>query len=267
MNEEAKLILSAYRPNGQDADDPTFAEALNTARNEPELAAWLEDQQTFDRGVSRRLSEVTPPAGLRERILAGAKVSRRRSWWQWPQVWAVAAAVLVLLGLAPRLAPPRRQLAEWQKHAIGVLDDLEADRTGFDHEASSPAPLVAWLKEKSAPTPNVPTKLTSTETWGCKSWTWQGQHISLMCFKAGKQGVHLFTTERAKLANAPREGRPEFGRQGQWFVASWSAGDHTHMLAGLDGEPLLRQLIVSRGVPQPVILASLSTSALVNWRR
>lgn len=252
MKEEAKLILSAYRPHGQDADDPTFAEPLAAAAEDPALAAWLDEQQSFDRQVAERLAEVPIPAGLRERILAGGKVSRQRQWWQWPQFWAVAAAITIMVAVAPHFAPPKRQVAEWQKHALGVLDDLEAGKVGFEHEGKDSTTLTAWLKDHSAPMPKVPAKLASTETWGCKMWTWQGQRISLMCFKAGAKGVHLFTTERAALANAPREGRPEFARYGQWFVASWSVGANTHMLAGLEGEPMLRELIVSRGVPKPV---------------
>ena len=37
-NERAKFVLGAYRPNGADAKDPTFAEALEQAKHDPNLA-------------------------------------------------------------------------------------------------------------------------------------------------------------------------------------------------------------------------------------
>jgi hypothetical protein len=251
MNEPAKLILSAYRPHGQDADDPTFADALAAAGQDATLADWLREQQEFDRAIADRLAQVAPPPGLRERIIAGAKVSRTREWWQWPQVWAVAAMFLILVVFGERLAPPHhRELADWQTHALGVLDELEAGRTGFNKSAKNSAELTAWLREHAAPTPAVPSKLTATETWGCKTWTWQGRQVSLMCFKAGEKGVHLFTTDRAGLADSPPEGKPEFARHGEWVVASWSQGDKTHMLAGLEGEAMLRGFLASHAVPK-----------------
>jgi len=43
-NPTAKEILSLYRPNGADARDPLFREALDQCKRDPGLAAWLNDQ-------------------------------------------------------------------------------------------------------------------------------------------------------------------------------------------------------------------------------
>jgi len=255
MNEESKLILSAYRPSGKDADDPAFSEALAVASSDAALGQWLADQQAFDREVARKLAEVSAPAGLRERILAGVKVSQPRRWWRLPQLWMAAAALVLLACLIPLIqSPVKYEIAEWQKHALSVLDELEGGRPGFDKSGRDPAQLVAWLRDQSAPAPTeVPAKLSAQGTYGCKTWQWNGTKISLMCFRVGaKGGVHLFTTERAALAIAPPEGNPSFARHGQWFVASWSKGPHSYMLAGEEGEPMLRELIARRGVPQQV---------------
>jgi len=255
MNEEAKLILSAYRPNGEDAADPAFAQALAAAENEPALAEWLADQQAFDRAVSRKLAEVSAPDTLRERILAGVKLSRPRRWWRLPQLWLAAAAValLAMLGSFVR-SPSKYEIAEWQKHALSVLDELENGRTGFDKRGRDSSQLIAWLRTQSAPAPTeIPAKLSARTTYGCKTWQWNGQRISLMCFKAGeKGGVHLFTTDRASLTKAPPEGTPAFDRHGNWFVASWSKDRHSYMLAGEEGEPMLRELIAQRRSSQQI---------------
>ena len=51
-NDHAKIVLSVYRPHGQDADDPFFAEALQQAKNNPAMAAWFKNEH--DRPAHRR---------------------------------------------------------------------------------------------------------------------------------------------------------------------------------------------------------------------
>ena len=66
---EAEELLSAYRPHHADEADPVFREALELARKDPGLGAWLARQQEFDRIVIQKLSSISPPEGLREAIL------------------------------------------------------------------------------------------------------------------------------------------------------------------------------------------------------
>ena len=46
-NETAKFLLNAYRPNGADAQDPVFRDALEQAARDPELGAWFKEQRGF----------------------------------------------------------------------------------------------------------------------------------------------------------------------------------------------------------------------------
>ena len=85
--EEAKLFLQAYRPGGQDAEDPHFAEALALAKRDPELAAWFARQQKFDALFSDGLRQVRAPAQLKAEILARGRnektaVPSISDWWQ-----------------------------------------------------------------------------------------------------------------------------------------------------------------------------------------
>jgi hypothetical protein len=47
-NEEAKLILQAYAPNGRSAADPNFQAALNQAGCNREVADWFANEQALD---------------------------------------------------------------------------------------------------------------------------------------------------------------------------------------------------------------------------
>lgn len=256
MNEQAKLLLSAYRPNGQDAGDPAFAEALDAVRTDPELQKWADDQAAFDRKVSEHLATVPVPNGLRDRILAGAKVSRSRPWWRWPKLWALAAILAILAVVAQLWIPKIGGIAPWQTQALAVLDDLESSKTGFDFQNQDSARLLAWLRDQSAPRPEaLPKSLSGFSTYGCKTWNWDGHRVSMMCFNAGNDdAVHLFTIDRSGLKGVPREGVRQYAQHGPWTVATWSDGDKAHMLAGQGGEAKLRGFFALRST-QPIWLA------------
>ena len=91
--DEAKTILLLYRPGTADADDPQIAEALALAKQDPELARWLEEHCARQEALRAKFRQITVPAGLKEQIISeqaarskpafrrpGAVLRRRRSW-------------------------------------------------------------------------------------------------------------------------------------------------------------------------------------------
>jgi hypothetical protein len=95
-NQDVKLVLSAYRPNGADARDAFFEEALEQAKRDPELMEWFVKQRVFDDVIFSKLRTIEPPAGLNLEILAGLRTigEPRRAVGHW---LAVAAALLVAM--------------------------------------------------------------------------------------------------------------------------------------------------------------------------
>src|SRR5437867_4392387 len=119
-NREAKFILGAYRPNGQDAGDPRFSEALEQVRRDPMLERWFNESIAFDRAITEKWRAIEVPPDLRENILAGVRVSRPlRS----PFIkWAIAAVVILAAVVGSVIwhnARPVR-LAGWQSAALDV---------------------------------------------------------------------------------------------------------------------------------------------------
>ncbi len=100
--QEAKFLLSAYRPNGADALDPDLAEARRFAQRDPELARWFAAQLKFDAAIAQRLGELFPTAEMRAEIYAGIslqlKGQSRRAGWRFSGA-AIAATVVVLAGM------------------------------------------------------------------------------------------------------------------------------------------------------------------------
>lgn len=68
--EQAQFILHSFRPDGADAADSDFAEALQLAAEDRELGEWLADERAADSAFAAALSEVEIPDELRMHILA-----------------------------------------------------------------------------------------------------------------------------------------------------------------------------------------------------
>jgi hypothetical protein len=69
--DEAKIILAAYRIGELDPADANTRAALELAASDPELAAWWENEQDFDRAFARKFASITPPRELAAIIMRG----------------------------------------------------------------------------------------------------------------------------------------------------------------------------------------------------
>jgi hypothetical protein len=237
---EAKLVLNAYRSGDQDASDPRVAEALEQARRDPALAQWFNESVAFDEAVRQKLSAVGVPSDLRERILGRAKVSRSLRWSKPLINWAIAAGLILtaILGFLIWQQTQPRHLVGWQNQALDVISSLVSKQTGFDAESPKPSKLVTWLRVHHAPTAQtLPQSLETLQSLGCKTFSWNGTPVSVICFLRSHGGmIHLVMTSASAASNRGRQDKPELIQQGQWTTATWREGDTTYMLA-LQGMP------------------------------
>jgi hypothetical protein len=183
-NREAKFILNAYRPGGQDANDPRFADALEQVRRDPILQHWFDESVAFDTAMTEKLFATPVPSDLRESILTGVKVTGAPHWKNRWRKWAIAAAVVlsatlgVLIWHNTRPAP----VAGWQLQALdAILLSIARNESHFDVISRNPADLVKWLRENSAPTgKKLPNDLDKLPSIGCKTFFWRGKPESLI---------------------------------------------------------------------------------------
>jgi len=235
-NREVKFILSAYRPGGQDANDPRFAEALEQTRRDPMLERWFQDSIAFDTAVTENLHAVAAPPDLRENILAGVKMSRPPLHWSHPFIkWAVAAAMILSATLGRLIWYEARpaHLAGWQGEALRTISSLVAGQSKFDAQSHSGADLIAWLKTNRGPVvERLPKNLETLESLGCKTFSWDGTPISVICFMRPDGGlIHVVTTVSTPATYRSAKAEPTFVRQGEWATATWREGDRIYMLA------------------------------------
>ena len=234
-NREAKFVLSAYRPGGQDANDPRFSEALAQARHDPVLERWFQDSIAFDAAVTEKLRAVAVPSDLRDNILAGAKVSRPLRWSKPFIKWAVAAALILMAILASVIWRETRpaHLAGWQNRALDVISSLVRNESKFDAQSRNERELVAWLRANHAPAAQtLPQNLRKLESLGCKTFWWNGQSVSVICFMRLDGGlIHLAVTNGSALPKRLSEAEPKLVRRGNWATATWRDDRTVYMLA------------------------------------
>ena len=243
-NQEAKFILSAYRPSGEDAAGTQFAEALEQVSRDPGLASWFADQRAFDQVNSEALCSIRVPADLRENILAGVKVSHRRFWPKRRVLLAIAAAIM-LLATVTAVWTRQSRLASWQQDALASIRTLEAGQSKFDHEASDGRALQEWLVAQHSPSVGaMPAALEALPALGCKTISADGMPISITCFRLrGGATVHLVVRD-ALVSNAPST-QPRFTKANGWMIATWSDRGRACMLATKATEQELQQLFAT----------------------
>jgi hypothetical protein len=198
-NEAAKFVLNAYRPNGADAQDPVFRDALEQAACDPELAAWFKEQRSFDSLIAGKLAEFQPPPTLYSSILAGIANRSPISRFSLRPLLALAA-VLILSGLI--LLPiylksgSRSELVEqYQRANLTMLGSMPAPN--LDLVTADFSRTQAYLADMNAPCiPSIPGSLLDLPTAGCKTLHWNGQQFSLTCFRLPSgELLHVFVID------------------------------------------------------------------------
>lgn len=244
-NVEAKFILQGYRPNGADAGDTTFAAALEQTRADPVLHDWFVREQALDGAISAKLGQIQAPAGLREAIMAGGRVTpsdtTQRSWWQQPGFLAVAASVAVLfaLGLAlwPRLAVASPGLAEF------ALADTLNERMHGGHGADTAA-LQAML---SAPATQLcrglPVDFEALRKAGCRTVSFDAHPVLEVCFKRDGAWFHCYIAQRADFPALAAALTPVLTDRNGASIASWADAAHLFVVVSTTGRAPLERLL------------------------
>ncbi len=238
--QEAQFLLQSYRPNGEDAADPHFQEALELAQRDPELKAWLEEQTALDAAISGKLKTISPPAHLKSAILAGRTVIEPVSWWRQP-AWVAAAACLALLITAMSFWFTLRPSATFDHYRSDMATFLSTKLDRLDVNTSDMVQVQQWLADRNAHGDLVlPEGLRQLQGLGCRIVDWQGEKVALICFKLeGPQELHLFVVNRDTFRKAPPEGAPQFAKDGTWTTASWTRAGKVYVLAGQGDRGLL----------------------------
>ena len=244
-NQEAKFILGAYRPDGSDAHDAAFAEALAQVDRDPELRQWLERQRAFDTAVAGRLQDIAPPSDLKQAILAGGRASRpRRSWWLAPGWLAAAAAIAVFATVGSWLVSTRND-SPLSAFAALALTDLSAAHNEHD---GFPAPLAGvQTRLASAGQPllaDAGIDLAELRRNRCRSLRMGGREVFEICFHRDGAWFHLYAASREDFSGASLPiAKAWVASAGGKAFATWADQKNVYTLVTEAGEAVLRRLL------------------------
>jgi hypothetical protein len=232
-NDEAKFILNAYRPGGQDANDPQFHEALEQARHDPDLARWFDEQRELDNRIGTTLrTALAPPPEFKSSLLAQRRLVRVSFWRKPAWVATAIAASLALLLTVGLLFTRSAQSLDFAQYRVAMSEFVDGRIDRLDLMSSEVNELRNWLEQQGAPSDFVlPAGLAGRPALGCRLKEWNGQKVSLLCFELENREVaHLLVIDRDALTDTPLEA-PEFVRSGPVATVAWSRDDKIYLLA------------------------------------
>jgi len=236
-NQTAKEILSAYRPNGQDSDDPLFQEALRHCESDPEMKQWLQEERSFDRAMIQAMKDIPAPREQRDHLLQtsalimekglDAKPGRKLFL---PSLWAIAA-VLVLGLLVWQAIPKQVDPAIFSNDF--TLSQLISQAMPLSYRNDDPEEVLAWLASQEAPVPDeFPGGLAGASALGCRIFTLpEGGQISLLCMMKNGELVHFFVFDestKSLMAYAPEN---TWWEENGWHMFTFTKGDNQIALA------------------------------------
>jgi len=236
--DEAKEILMLYRPGTADAEDPLVGEAIELARQDPELALWFNEHQAFQAAVRAKFRQIRAPEHLKMALLVRQKVIRPQVWWR-PQVrwespvWIAAAAAVValLIGLSSvwfRPALPDRFSNYRQRMVSTALREYRMDLVTNDMGS-----LRQLIRSKGGPSDYQLTQgLDRLQLTGGAALKWRSHPVAMVCFDRGdKNMLFLFVMPRDAIKDPPPR-QPELAKVSDLVTASWSQDDKTYLLLG-----------------------------------
>jgi hypothetical protein len=229
--DEIKKVLSLYRGDARDRQDPEIREALDLAAGDPGLKDWLEKHLAFHAAMRGKLRQVEVPAGLKETLLARRKIVRAPVWWRQP-AWAAAAAVILLSALAFLLfrpEPPPDRFANFEARIVRTA--LRQYR--MDIETNDMQQVRQLLASRGAPADyEVPRGLRGLKLTGGGALKWRSNPVSMVCFDRGDQQMLYFFIADRRIMKDPPTAQLRRGVVSDLVTASWSDGDKVYLLAG-----------------------------------
>jgi hypothetical protein len=237
--------LLLYRPGTADAAEPLIAEALEMARQDPELGRWFENHRAFQKAMRAGFQQIEVPAHLKISLLtqnpAQQKPIPSPPWWRSP-VWLAAAAVILLLGLAGAWLKPRpaNRFANYQSRVVS-----EAQREyRMDLVTNDMRQIRQFMASRGAPADyDVARGLEHLQLTGGGRLTWRSNPVTMVCFDRGdKQMLFLFVLKRSAVKDPP-PATPQLAKVNQMLTASWTHGDNTYVLAGPEDADFLKKYL------------------------
>jgi hypothetical protein len=245
-NLQAREILALFRPGTADEQDPAFAQARQLAGTDPELGRWFEEHCEAYLVLRQKFQAIPIPPELKKQILSERKIRRPHFRTYWGPLLAAAAVVALLIGINSGFWPLHHLTDRFSAYRKRMTETALRSYT-MNLTATDPVLIRGFLRQKNAPADyTLPAGLEAADVAGCVVSSWQGNPVSMICFKSGRplppgdeSDLWLFVTDRKSVSHAPPPGPPVIARVNKAVTASWSDDTHCYLLAAVADEAFL----------------------------
>lgn len=251
--DEARGVLTIYRPWTDDAAAPEIAEALAWTRKDAELGRWFAQHCANQMALRAAFQNITPPPGLKEQILSEHTArlkagSRKRA--QFIAAMAIATLIFgIALGWLIQHQATARETSFAAYRSRMVRTALKS--YGMDLETNSAPAIRAFLAQHQAHADYVlPAALAAATNTGCGVLRWQGHPVTMVCFRSGrplrageKTDLFLFVLDRRAAPDAPKSAAPQFTQVNQLVTAAWTQDEKVYVLAAPGDEEFLKRYL------------------------
>jgi len=251
--DEAKRILSWYRPWTNDAKDPEFAEALALAQQDTELGQWFAQHCASHSAVHAGFKVISPPPGLKEQIISEHQARLRAAKWGKPRTLvATMAGLTALITLSVWLAGSFifKSENDFTRYR-GRMAKIARRAYYMDLYTNNPAAIRTFLTERqSISNYTLTTALSTATNTGCKIINWQSNQVAMVCFYTGRplapgdsSDLFLFVMKRDAAVNTPKSDKPQFAQVNSLATATWTQDGLVYLLAAPGDAEFLKKYL------------------------
>ncbi len=208
---QARQILRAYRPSGEDDHERAVRAALKFSAQNPALEAEFQQQLAFDRALSAQLEAIFPPSSLTAELEASAvrfeaKRGRRFSFRD-PAMLAVGLAFLCLVGLLTWIFVGQSSFAGMQEISEMVARGDGAGPEQFTEIETSAAALTDWFVMKEFDGFTVAPGLESAPVVGVRLFNYDDLPVAVAAISRPKALFYVFEAQPLGLSLPARRWR------------------------------------------------------------
>jgi hypothetical protein len=242
--EQAQEILLLHRPSrgAEMGTEAEMAEALRMVASDPELARWLEQHREFQAQVEKQIASIEPPADLKSRILAGARISEKKeSLLRRHQVWVIAAAIVVLFALSDWLLSRNRDDRSFANFR-SRMTEFALRSYQMDIVTNSGPVVRQFLASEGAPSDFLLTPgLERLPVKGGGRLSWQNRPVAMMCFSlTNNQTAFMFVMDREAVVKEPSGIEVAAGKD--LSSVAWVKNGKVYLLAAAERPEALQSL-------------------------
>jgi hypothetical protein len=228
--DEAKMLLSRYRPGETERGNLRMAEALALVQKDPKLSEWFKRHcENIAAGspteVIEKLEQELAPSEafpVKYLILGG-----------------IALAIIVGIVIFTQIPKPENFTVNYRDQLARVVQRSYPMKIAVTEQSAAREYFrtnngaVGWV---------IPVGMENLPAKGAAVFTWQNHPVSLLGLQAPSgHTLFLFITEKASLIDPPVSGSQTREHIAHFDTLTWVSGNFVYMLAGPSAEELTRQ--------------------------